>query len=177
MMAKFEIPPLNFINCIENLYSDCNGNQKSELIVTYRIPSFGTAVFQKFKEPFYLYLKEDRLKIRIPVIHATMKHYYERFSDYYYLPAEDLCIPKSIASGVDRARIEPAKKETCYMKYTGSFIPSLDTNELTFQWNLKDRFTYQIYRSESADEAFFQRAGTTILRYYEKELLRFLVEK
>ena len=60
----------------------------------------------------------------MPVKKFTLKLFYPNFKDYYYLPIEDTCILKSIASGVDKPYRENATKETCYTKVSGRFLPA-----------------------------------------------------
>ena len=109
-------------------FTDFNGCTGLEIIAEYRhnadIPKSFTAKYGKLM----LSMRTDRIaKLRIPVIKDTLKQFYDNYRDYYYLPAEDCCIHKSAASGVDKTRRENAKKETCYTKYSGLFIPCIIT--------------------------------------------------
>ena len=61
--------------------------------------------------------------LSIPVIDGEKKYFYENYRDYFYLPGEDRAIHKSVAAFVEKEYREKAKKETCYIKKTASFLP------------------------------------------------------
>lgn len=48
---------------------------------------------------------------------GKLKHYYPDFKNYYYLPEEDLVIPKSMGSFVDPSSRRKASAECCYSKF------------------------------------------------------------
>ena len=56
--------------------------------------------------------------MKIPVSNNQFKLYYENYKDYYYLPAEDMAIHKSVAAYVDKDYRQKATKENCYTKVT-----------------------------------------------------------
>ena len=64
--------------------------------------------------------------LKIPLYTEEMKYFYAGYKDYYYLPAEDQAIHKSIASFVDPKRRVQASAETCYTRKKGSFLPQWD---------------------------------------------------
>lgn len=70
-----------------------------------------------------LSIQEETIHIRCPLLHSELKFFYPNYKDYYYLPFEDMAIHKSVASFVDKEHRQKAKKETCYIKKTGTFIP------------------------------------------------------
>ena len=57
--------------------------------------------------------------------------FFDNYRDYYYLPAEDMAVHKSVASYVDKNYREPAKKETCYLRKKGYFISQIDDGILS----------------------------------------------
>jgi len=54
---------------------------------------------------------------------GILKYFYDHPGDYYYLPAEDTAIHKSVAAFVDSAYRTRATKENCYTKKEGQFLP------------------------------------------------------
>ncbi len=63
---------------------------------------------------FRLITKNDRAALHIPLVHGQLRNYYMNYKDYYYLPAEDMAVHKSVAAYVDRAAKEKATLATCY---------------------------------------------------------------
>ena len=54
---------------------------------------------------------------------GTMKHFYDNYTDYYYLPLEDEAIHKSVGVYVDPAHRQKARPSNCYQKAAGLFFP------------------------------------------------------
>ena len=61
--------------------------------------------------------------IRIPICHVEARFFHENYKDYYYLPAEDCAMHKSVAEYVEKEYRIKATKETCYTKKRGDFLP------------------------------------------------------
>ena len=55
-----------------------------------------------------------------------MKYFYSNYKEYYYLPAEDTAMHKSVAAFVDPQFREPAKASPCYTRKEGAFLPQWD---------------------------------------------------
>jgi uncharacterized protein YprB with RNaseH-like and TPR domain len=68
--------------------------------------------------------KEAVLSIRI--YEGELKHFYENHKDYYYLPAEDQAIHKSLAGFVEKDYRVKAKPSNCYVKREGLFTPQME---------------------------------------------------
>lgn len=66
---------------------------------------------------------EDQAVITIPVLKEEMKYFLSDWKEYYYLPLEDTIIHKSVASYVDSAYKEKAKKRNCFLKKEDFFFP------------------------------------------------------
>ena len=94
-------------------------------------------------ELYTLSLKRDTATITVPLYHGTLKHYYRNPKDYYYLPAEDKAIHKSVAAYVDKEHRIPATAANCYQKMTGTFIPQYN-RAITpaFSTERKTKITY-----------------------------------
>lgn len=98
-----------------------------------------------------LCVSDDTITCMIPVINDMLKHFYADYRNYYYLPAEDRAIHKSIAAYVDGSSKEKASKDNCYTKKAGYFIPYYDETK------------YPAFRYEYNDKSFFIQ--------YDEELL------
>ena len=58
--------------------------------------------------------------------------FHKDYQNYYYLPAEDMAIHKSLGEYVDRAYRKKAKASNCYTPLVGDFIPAFDTGNNLF---------------------------------------------
>lgn len=90
-----------------------------------------------------LSIHKNNVVVSVPMIEDTLHLFYDNPADYYYLPAEDTAIHKSVAAYVDKSHREKAKRENCYTNVQGIFITQLD-NQLTTQYkrNYNDKFSY-----------------------------------
>jgi len=99
--------------------------------------------------------KEKNLfELTIRVIEDELRLYFDDYREYYYLPAEDMAIHKSIGEFVDRKNRVKATAETCYMKEHGKFIevPSeFDADPNIFRHTRKGK-CYIRYREELLKE-------------------------
>ena len=71
----------------------------------------------------YLSCEEKEFGFLLYGIRDTLKYFYPDYQNYYYLPAEDMAIHKSVAGSVDPAYRKKATANTCYTKKTGIFLP------------------------------------------------------
>lgn len=69
--------------------------------------------------------------INVPIYTEELRFFFDNYKEYYYLPAEDMAVHKSVANYVDKNYREPATKETCYLRQKGYFISQLDDGILT----------------------------------------------
>ena len=96
----------------------------------------GSSLSIKLAGDFYLYhsisvsykqihfsFRKNSIEIRLPIQHMEARYYYENYKDYYYLPAEDCAMHKSVAAYVEKEYRIKATKETCYTKKTAAFLP------------------------------------------------------
>lgn len=124
-------------------YTTYTGNEGQEMIITlendYIVPK---QVSYQFKN-FYLTMNKNSTKIRIPLLEGELKFFYENYKDYYYLPAEDMAIHKSVATFVDKQYRERAKASNCYTRKNGIFLPQFNAliNPI-FKLDYKDKISY-----------------------------------
>lgn len=90
-----------------------------------------------------LYVNNSRVIISIDIYLGELKHYYDNYKDYYYLPAEDKAIHKSVAAYVDNGFKEKAKPSTSYTRKTGTFVPQYEPVITPyFKHNHRDKITF-----------------------------------
>ncbi len=128
-----------------NSYRDVNGGKRKELIITLSLeqplPKPVTASVSN------CYFKGDGAEaaLKIPIYEEELKYFYSNYHDYYYLPAEDVALHKSVAGFVDKEHRVAATAATCYTRKFASYLP---------QWDiLFEPFFKRDYRSK---ELFFE---------------------
>ncbi|MBR1572702.1 MAG: ribonuclease H-like domain-containing protein [Lachnospiraceae bacterium] len=71
----------------------------------------------------YINIKDNVLKCLIPLYEGELKYFIKDFKKYYYLPEEDICILREMATSIPSTRKVKAKASTCFIKQTGLFLP------------------------------------------------------
>lgn len=61
--------------------------------------------------------------LHVKALKGALRHYFEPYQDYYYLPNEDRAVHKSVAAFVDSSHKKKATASTCYAKQDGTFLP------------------------------------------------------
>jgi len=114
---------------VEKKYRDYSGTEKAEIILEAKhtgnkeLKSFNSFYNNESGSFIMNFSNSGKVSVRIPIIEACLKYYMSNYRDYYYLPEEDMCIYKSMGGAIEKNKIENAKKDTCYVKCTDSFIP------------------------------------------------------
>lgn len=109
---------------------------------------------------FYLTTEHDTTRLRVRLFEGEMKYFFDCYKDYYYLPDEDMAVPKSVAVNVDKAHRKNATASTCYTKKNAIFLPQYNILfEPPFRENYKDKKSYFELTAE------FAASDTLQLRY------------
>lgn len=115
---------ISYVSHTISEYKSFTGKAQEELLITYTHDGKLPVDFKSNSDGIYIsYSNNGKLVIRIPIISCELKHFYEDTKNYYYLPLEDTCIHKSIASNVAKEYRKAANKSNCYTRHTDSFIP------------------------------------------------------
>ncbi len=61
--------------------------------------------------------------LKVPVYEEEMKYFYSNYKDYYYLPAEDVALHKSVAAFVDKDHRVQAAAANCYTRKYAVYLP------------------------------------------------------
>ncbi len=88
-------------------------------------------------------LDREMSLIRLPLFHGELKHFFDDPENYYYLPAEDEAVHKSVGRFVDSSHRIRATKKTCYIKKECDYLTfpiSSDCSEL--KKDFTDKNTY-----------------------------------
>lgn len=81
--------------------------------------------------------------LSIPFYEGELKYFYENYKDYFYLPAENTVVHKSLASYVDKDHKVKAKPSNCYTIKSGRFVPQYETFPTpSFKFDYLDKISY-----------------------------------
>lgn len=92
-------------------------------------------------------LNDQDAAIRVPIYMGRLRHFLPGpVRDYYYLPAEDMAIHRSVACYVDKNHRQKATAATCYTSIEGIFLPT-DSADIQprFQESKNSRPYYILY--------------------------------
>lgn len=160
--------PLKFVKARHNTYEDYMGIQRKEVLLSYTFYANIPRPFSTYKEHLFLACDaKGQITFRVPVYEGELKLFYDNYKDYYYLPAEDFCIHKSVAMSVDKDYRVNAKKETCYTRHKGYFLPQF--SDLIMPC-FREEFKSKRYYFEYQNETLFPNE---IMNEYGKQLLTF----
>lgn len=75
-------------------------------------------------ENISLTINANTCSLQVPLLSGVYYYYYKDYQNYYYLPAEDRAIHKSIAVYADASARKKATADNCYERKNGTFIPA-----------------------------------------------------
>lgn len=128
-----------------NYYQDKDGSRRQELLLKGKLLTPLPSPVSCHAEGCYLSAEGTAFLLRVPIYEEEMKYFYSNYQDYYYLPAEDTALHRSVAVFVDKARREKAHAYNCYTRKRSSYLP---------QWDVL--FTPFFKRSYDSSELFFE---------------------
>ncbi len=138
-----------------------NGTTGQELSFCCTTDFPALAPFRLKTEYGYFIVEENKIRGIIPLIHGTYRHYFDDYKNYVYLPEEDICILKTLASSIPKERKVKAKREQCYVEKEGTYIlvppkyKCLDY-QYTFKKEYKDKTPVVMYDDIISTIEFFQ---------------------
>ena len=76
----------------------------------------------------YIIVKDNTIILKVNLFDGKLRYFYDNYKDYYYLPAEDMALHKSVATYVDRSYRQPATADNCYGKinYSDEILANID---------------------------------------------------
>lgn len=152
------VPILQYLRPLPNLH----GNLYHKEIQSYSDPYTSTFhmqlnfsqettvyAFERTTQGFTLSFSNKGLSVFMPLQTLELKHFFDDYKSYYYLPVEDYAIHHSLATFLPGKNRKKATKETAYMKKEGTFIGyplqtylTLDLQLPVFKSNAKDTMIY-----------------------------------
>ena len=150
--------------------TDIQSNDR-EMILSARLNLTLPAMARVQSESVYMILEKNQLHASIPLRRTRMRYELDHPADYYYLPEEDMVIPKVLASSIDSSRLKKATRQNCCVKKEGLFFPIDDfvmkpEGLPVFREHPQSRQTYLEF-PETKSEEFIQRHLESILHSIE----------
>lgn len=100
-----------------------NGEETAELVIAFSLtePVIKPHLFHNLR--LFLKVDVDTCELRIPLFNGALKHFFDNYKDYYYIPSEDRAVYKEIGKLMDPDTVEKAKAANCYVRKEGFFLP------------------------------------------------------
>lgn len=128
-----------------NYYTDIRGISRNMLYMKLKLLTVLPLSFSFNNLGCYFKYENDEAYLAVPIFEEEMKFFYANYKEYYYLPAEDIALHKTIAAYVDKDFRQPASAKTCYTRKFSTYLP---------QWLvIKEPFFKREYESK---ELFFE---------------------
>ena len=153
-----------------NSYIDYHGQEKQELLMKLALPSTLPFSLSNLANGCYFSGEKDEGILKVPLYEEEMKYFYANYKDYYYLPAEDIALHKSVSSFVDQAHRTQATAATCYTRKYGLFLPQWDILAEPFfkrDYKSHDLF-FELTEERKTDRTLFSRYAQHLLEKMAK---------
>lgn len=99
-----------------NYYKDVNGSKRKELLITLQLPTPLPKPVTASVANCYFRGEGDNATLKVPIYEEELKYFYSNYTDYYYLPTEDVALHKSVAGFVDKEHRIQASAANCYTR-------------------------------------------------------------
>lgn len=112
-------------------------------IITMELPYCLPKRISKGQNDILLTANGNQATLNIPIYEGELKFFFKDYKNYYYLPAEDKAIHKSVATYVDNDYRTKATKQNCYLKVSGAFVMEYNDGIMYgFRHEVNDKISY-----------------------------------
>ncbi len=144
--------PCEILESLIETHTGFDGTESYELIIRFTLPCPVPKphLFHNLR----LFLETDGKigKIRIPLMKGELRHYFENYKDYCYIPSEDKAVLKEIADIMNVTETEKARASNCYIRAEGLFLPlpeGYTPKDMTiYKQDLRSKNCYVLYNGE-----------------------------
>lgn len=128
MLAYYDLfnKPVKAKKVQANQYKDVNGKIRKELIIIFQPNTALPKLTYSSANNCFFRGEGDEATLKIPIVEEELKYFYSNYHDYYYLPAEDVALHKSVATFVDKDHRLPASAANCYTRKFSNYLPQWD---------------------------------------------------
>ncbi len=148
-------------------YEDSSGATHSEIMMIMDLPADLLTPVSFLYDRCYFSGAGGQGMLRVPLYEEEMKYFYANYKDYYYLPAEDIALHKSVSSFVDKEHREQAKAANCYTRKTSKFLPEWDALVTPFfkrKYESKELF-FELTDERRTDREMFNEYASHVLNH------------
>ncbi|MBQ9863122.1 MAG: ribonuclease H-like domain-containing protein [Lachnospiraceae bacterium] len=150
-----------------NYYEDESGASNSEIIMLFEYPVKIKKPVSFLYDKCYISLSDNQGMLKVPLYDEEMRYFYANYKDYYYLPAEDIALHKSVSSFVSKENREQAKAENCYTRKHSKFLPEWDALVTPFfkrNYSSKELF-FELTDERRTDRELFSQYASHVLEH------------
>lgn len=153
-----------------NSFVDYHGHSRKELLMKLELPSSLPLAISTLSNSCYFSGEGTEGILKVPLYEEEMKYFYSNYKDYYYLPAEDTALHKSVSSFVDKEHRVQANATNCYTRKYAAYLPQWDVfTEPFFKRDYKSKeLFFELTDELKTDRLFFSRYAQYLLRKMAK---------
>lgn len=148
--------PIKAKKAQSNYYRDLSGSKRKELVLFFTLDTPLPKPVSANANNCYFRGEGTECTLKVPIFEEELKYFYSNYHDYYYLPAEDVALHKSVAGFVEKPYRIPASAANCYTRKLSSYLPQW---ELLFQPFFKRDYKSRELFFELTDELKKDRAS------------------
>lgn len=163
--------PIRAMKVQANYYKDIDGKQKEEILMKVSLPDTLPSSIGGSADGCFFKAEGDSATVRIPLIEAELKYFYNNYKDYYYLPSEDQALHKSVAQFVDKTHRVQATAANCYTRKPGQYLMQWDA---VFTPVFKESYNDKTLYFELTDKLKQSRAAMSL---YAVHVLAHIIER
>ncbi|MBD5532292.1 MAG: ribonuclease H-like domain-containing protein [Lachnospiraceae bacterium] len=149
-----------------NYYRDFHNVGRAELIMKLSLPAPLPISVSNYAKGCFFSALEHNATLKVPLIDGELKYFYSNYRDYYYLPAEDMALHKSVSSFVDPGYRVAATAATCYTRKESEYVPEwapLFKPVFKSSYNAPDSYI-ELTDERRQDRDFFAAYATHVLQ-------------
>lgn len=148
-------------------YEDESGATHSEIMMIMDLPATLKTPITFLYDRCYFSAAGNQGMLRVPLYEEEMKYFYANYKEYYYLPAEDVALHKSVSAFVDKEHREQAKASNCYTRKASKFLPEWDTIITPFfkrDFEASGLF-FELTKERQTDREMFSEYASHVLKH------------
>ncbi len=149
-----------------NYYKDFRNAGRAELVMKLLLPSPLPVPIANYANGCFFSAAGTDASLKVPLFDGELKYFYANYRDYYYLPAEDTALHKSVSAFVDPAHRVPASAATCYTRKNSEYLKQwapLFTPVFQPAYKAHD-FYIELTDERRQDREFFASYATHVLQ-------------
>ncbi len=111
------------LDCGIKSHKGFDGQETKELVIRFSLPS-PVPLPRLFHDlRLFLSVQESEGELHVPLFSGELKHFFDNYRDYFYIPSDDTAVLKTIGRLMENVTTENAKASNCYIRKNGDFIP------------------------------------------------------